>query len=118
MHLFNTHNKRRYIKPVLSALIFAGIIALMWFGLGEAQDRSGGEQSKLLKDALRRASASCYAIEGRYPPSLDYILDHYGVVVNDDKFVVTYSAFAENIMPTIIVAERGKEGIHGDDDDI
>ena len=116
MHLFSINRKSQYIKPVLSVLVFIGIVALMWGGLSETEQRGGVEQARLLKDALRRASASCYANEGRYPPTLDYILQNYGVVVNEDKFVVTYSAFAQNIMPTINVVERGKESNNGDDD--
>ena len=116
MHLFKVNPIKRYIQPVLSVLLFVAIVAVISFGMTNIQQRGGAQQAKLLKDALCRASVSCYAVEGRYPPTLEYIKDNYGVVVNDDKFIVRYVAFAENIMPTIRVLERGKEAVDVDDD--
>lgn len=109
MHLFKIYTKRRFVGPVLSALIFIAIVALIWVALTNTQQRGSAEQAQLLKDTLRRASVSCYAVEGRYPPSLQYLVDNYGVLINDDKYIVRYSAFGENIMPTIRVLEVGKE---------
>ncbi len=114
MHLFKVNSFRRYIRPTLSLLLFVAVVAGIWFGLTSVQTRSGAQQTKLLKDALRRAAVSCYAVEGRYPPTLEYIKENYGVVVNDERFIVRYIAFAENIMPTIRVLELGKEAVDDD----
>lgn len=116
MHLTKGNPIKRFIQPVLSVLVFAAIIAAISIGLSGMQERGGAQQTKLLKDALRKAAVSCYAVEGRYPPTLDYLTDNYGVVVNQDKFIVRYVAFAENIMPTIRVLELGKEVVDVDDD--
>ena len=115
MHLFSK-SKRRYVGPVLSIVLFLAVILAAWMALGNTQDRSSGEQSKFLKDALRRAAVTCYAIEGRYPPTLEYVVANYGVVINKDRFIVKYSAFAENIMPSIRVLELGKEAADESDD--
>ena len=32
--------------------------------------------------------------------------EHYGVVVNDDDYVVSYESFADNVMPTVVVTPR------------
>ena len=53
--------------------------------------------------AIRRASVQCYAIEGRYPPSVEYLEEHYGIVVDSDKYAVFYDGFASNLMPDITV---------------
>lgn len=116
MHLSKVNPLKRYIQPMLSVLLFAAIVAVISLGMSNIQERGGKQQTKLLTDALRRASVSCYAVEGRYPPTLEYIKDNYGVVVNDDRFIVRYVAFAENIMPTIRVLERGKEAVDVNDD--
>ena len=115
MQLTKNNTKKRFIAPAVSALLFIAVLAAAWFALGNTQDRSGGEQSKFLKDALRRAAVTCYAIEGRYPPTLDYVVANYGVVINESRFLVKYSAFAENIMPSIRVLELGKEATDADD---
>ena len=48
----------------------------------------------------------CYAVEGSYPASLDYLEENYGLLVNHDRFIVTYEAFASNLMPQVNVLER------------
>ena len=53
--------------------------------------------------ALRRGCVACYAAEGVYPPNLDYLKEHYGVQVDDARYVVIYSVFADNLMPDITV---------------
>ena len=45
----------------------------------------------------------CYAIEGRYPPSVDYLEENYGILIDRDKYDVFYSGFASNFMPDITV---------------
>ena len=37
------------------------------------------EQRALLEDAITRALVTCYAVEGRYPSSLSYLEENYGV---------------------------------------
>ena len=49
---------------------------------------------------------ACYAAEGIYPPDLDYLKDHYGVQVDEERYTVFYSVFAENLMPDITVLEN------------
>lgn len=62
-----------------------------------------------LRDAIRRASVQCYAIEGRYPPSVEYLEDHYGIVIDRDRYYVFYDGWASNVMPDITVLPAAKE---------
>ena len=41
-----------------------------------------------------------------YPPSLDYLADNYGVVVDREHYIVHYDVFASNIMPDIRVVPK------------
>ena len=43
------------------------------------------------------------AIEGRYPPSVEYLEENYGILIDRDKYDVFYSGFASNFMPDITV---------------
>ena len=43
----------------------------------------------------------CYAIEGRYPPSVEYLEENYAVQINRKKYNVFYDGFASNVMPEI-----------------
>ena len=56
--------------------------------------------------AVLQAAVQCYAVEGSYPASLDYLEENYGLLVNHDRFIVTYEAFASNLMPQVNVLER------------
>ena len=69
--------------------------------------RPGTGKSTLLKKvcaaALRRGCVSCYATEGVYPPTLEYLQEHYGVQIDRRRYKVYYEVFAENLMPNITV---------------
>ncbi len=69
---------------------------------------SGREAENLqqLEEALRRGCVACYASEGVYPPSLDYLEEHYGVQIDRGRYIVHYDIFAENLMPDIKVMEN------------
>ena len=41
-----------------------------------------------------------------YPPTVDYLQEHYGVQIDQDRYTVRYSVFAENRMPDITVLEN------------
>ena len=57
--------------------------------------------------AVKNAVLTCYAVEGTYPESLEYLREHYKLAYNTERFVVEYDAFASNVMPEIVVRERG-----------
>lgn len=52
---------------------------------------------------MTRASVQCYAIEGRYPPSVEYLEENYGVRIDRDRYNVFYNGFASNVMPEIVI---------------
>ncbi len=60
-----------------------------------------------METALRRAAVACYATEGIYPPNLDYLTDRYGIQIDENRYLVHYEIFADNLMPDITVL--GKE---------
>lgn len=41
--------------------------------------------------------------EGTYPPDLDYLKERYGLQIDEDEYIVRYSAVAQNLMPDIYV---------------
>lgn len=98
--------RKRILGPVLAAAM--AISLLLWFfsavgQLGSGQAREGKLQ---LETALRRAAAACYAAEGIYPPTVDYLTEHYGVQINKELYTVFYEVFADNLMPQITVVEK------------
>lgn len=66
-------------------------------------EKTGEEKLNALTEAVRRASVQCYAIEGRYPPSVEYLEEHYGISIDREKYYVFYDGWASNIMPEITI---------------
>ena len=62
---------------------------------------------QVVESNIRKAAISCYAIEGAYPQTMDYLEDHYGLQFDHDKYVVEYDIIGSNVMPWIAVAEKG-----------
>ncbi len=100
-------------KDWKSVLISAAVLsaAVVWFalsvfGLNSSRTKLGAEQ---LETAIRQGAVACYSIEGRYPPSLEYLCENYGIVVDGKNYTVFYDAFGENIMPSIRVVVNGYE---------
>ena len=60
-----------------------------------------------MRSAVRRAAVTCYAVEGAYPTTLEYLKKHYGLVYDEENYFVFYNAFASNILPELIVTEKG-----------
>lgn len=94
------HSIYSYLLPVFS--LFIGL-CLLFVGAVKVKERTSADQLNVLTDAIRRSSIQCYAIEGRYPPSVEYLEEHYGLSVDHDRYHVFYSGWASNIMPDITV---------------
>lgn len=104
--------KRRFeSRGVLSAVLTLGVAAaaLVWFFISlSGASRGGTEAGRMAaENAVKRAVLTCYALEGAYPESYDYLSENYGISVNTDRYIVHYEIFASNIMPDIAVIDRG-----------
>jgi len=93
---------RSAIVPVLFTLAVMGMIV---FGLRQTEESSRAEGLRILEDSIRRAVVICYAVEGRYPASREYIEENYGIFIDRTSYVVHYSIFAPNLLPDITVIE-------------
>ena len=87
---------------VFFVLIYGGIS--LFRGVGTA---SSAAQTELVQNAVRRAVVTCYAVEGAYPSTLDYLKRNYGLIYDEENYFVYYNAFASNILPEIRVTEKG-----------
>ena len=93
----------RYAFSVLLLLLTLGIVL---GSMPSVVENARAERLNMAEETLRRAVVSCYALEGRYPPDIAYLRQHYGVQISETDYIVHYEIFAENIMPEITVLER------------
>lgn len=101
--------KRSFSLPlahVISVLLVIAVLALVVTGVRQAGKAQEDEALRTLDESIRRAAVSCYAIEGSYPESVDYLEENYGVYIDENKYIVHYSIFASNIMPDITVIKK------------
>jgi len=98
-----SHFKGGFGGLVFSLLVFAALLCFLVLAVGDADKNSDQKQMEFLSQALRRAAVSCYAIEGRYPATVQYMEDHYGVVIDHNKFIVDYDISFSNQVPVINV---------------
>jgi uncharacterized protein YpmS len=90
---------------ILVLLLCTAVIIVLWFTetLSANQEE---EQLRVSERAILRASIQCYALEGSYAPSLDYLIENYPVTINENKYVYHYQVYGENIMPEIKVFHK------------
>ncbi len=97
-------NRRDLVK--LAAIAAVLILAVVLVNrIGTAHESA---ETEIVRSAVRNAALTCYAVEGAYPDSVEYLRENYRLAYDEERYLVTYDAFASNMIPDIYVTERGK----------
>lgn len=96
-----------YRKFVLSVCAFILIVVIFYQGISSLSSDMTRRQKDSLEKALNRNITYCYAVEGTYPESLDYLTRHYGLTYDEDRFFVDYKINGANIWPEVTIIEKG-----------
>lgn len=99
-------NPLSFVPRLISLLpLLTGILILILFlrGIQSVSDTTAAKQQESLETALSRSIAQCYAVEGMYPPSLNYLREHYGLTYDESKFLIDYQSIGSNLMPEVVV---------------
>lgn len=108
--MFHDHPQKSLRFRLITAVIAGLLAAACLFGgvqLYGLVTRDMDEQAAAaLRQAVVDAAVQCYAVEGKYPESLDKLEEEYGVQINHARFIVTYEVFASNQLPDITVLEK------------
>ena len=94
------------LKGVLLPVAVVAVLVFFATALNSLDSGREAENLEQLEEALRRGCVACYAVEGVYPPDLDYLEEHYGIQIDRERYFVHYDVFAENLMPDIKVMEN------------
>lgn len=92
---------------LFQVLVFLSIIVVFLYGFQSTDQGLNKEDTQRAKEAIRKAAIECYSIEGAYPENLDYLKTHYGLIIQEDKYLIRYHFIASNIMPDTDVFWRG-----------
>ena len=95
-------------RDIGAILIFVVLIIAFIFLVNTITTRGDGRELEIVRDAVKNAALTCYAVEGMYPDDLTYLREHYNLSYNEERYIVYYNPLASNLMPSIKVVERGK----------
>ena len=101
-----TGRKRAVVRMIILLLITVAVIAGVWLGADSTKQRLTQKGLETTQQNLRRGAVACSALEGRYPQSLQYLMDNYNITVDESRYQVSYSIFASNLMPDITVTVK------------
>ena len=108
MQFGSSLKRRRKWKGALSAALLICVAAIFLILLSSFGQTTLERQQESLTDAIHRDIVQCYALEGVYPPSLEYLQEHYGLTWDPETFFVDYEPIGSNLYPDVTVMIRGK----------
>ena len=94
-------------RDMLAIAVFVLFLAAVAAAVGFVTGRGSAKETQIVRDAVRQAAMTCYAVEGSYPDSVTYLRENYGLAYDESRYLVIYDAFASNLMPDIRVLETG-----------
>lgn len=102
--------KNKKIPAAVIVLAAVAAAALLWvlssFAMRISVRDLSEESAAAIRDAIRRSALQCYAVEGIYPPTLEYLEENYGLQVNTRDYYIRYDIFASNIAPEVTVVGK------------
>ncbi len=101
-----TKGNRVSLREILMLLALAAVLVVAVRFVARMGDVQQEGQTEFVTRAVRRAALTCYAVEGAYPDDISYLREQYGLAFDEDRYAVTYDAFASNQLPEIYVTER------------
>lgn len=108
MRRFETEKKNSYFRNIIiSIVVFLIIFLCFWLAVSSVSARTAEQEQQTLETALSRGIAQCYAMEGYYPESLDYLKENYGLTYDEERFFIDYQPIGANILPDVTIIRKG-----------
>jgi len=109
MKRFKKKSGLKFKSIYIGILIFLGFMLIFMIGVQIMDKGNDDRQEQALCNALERDIMHCYALEGFYPPSLEYIEQHYGLTYDKSSYIVDYQPVGNNIYPNFSIIKRGTD---------
>jgi competence protein ComGC len=93
------------ISRLLVMVIMFALVGYLFYEMIRMDKENTEKQAGKIEEILNNAVIQCYALEGSYPPNVEY-LQNYGVILNERKYIYRYEFFFENVGPNITVIAR------------
>jgi len=96
--------KKKINLPLISCVV---VLTLFIIAVQGISGSSYFDERAALESALEKDIIHCYALEGFYPPSIEYMESNYGLTYNHDRFIIDYKRMGSNVRPAYIIIDRG-----------
>ena len=99
---------KKFKISALAASVVCFLLAIVLI-LGSVRTlRESGirQQRQALEEALSKSLLLCYSLEGRYPDTIEELLERYPLAYDRDRFVIDYRLQGGNILPDITILEK------------
>ena len=108
--VFRAKKTSETIKVVSFVAVVVAAVILVYIGLGNLGSTQEDKQIQIAQDAIIKAAVQCYALESQFPPSLQYLVDNYGLTLDKSKYVYHYRVIGSNMVPEIKVFPIAQSG--------
>ena len=109
MNRFFHEKSHSWLKQGLAVLLFLCIFLVFTYGLSGISKKTAAEETKNLHRSISRGISHCYATNGFYPESLEYLKENYHISYDTDKYFVDYQVLGKNIFPDVTIIEKQEE---------
>lgn len=107
MKLRRENKSASAIKTLCIALVILVVVfAVTITAISSVQSSRKAENAEIIETGVRRAAMECYANEGFFPESIDYLIENYHLYTDIEHCIIHYSAISSNIMPEIKVIAK------------
>lgn len=96
------------MKNALKILLVIVILMVTVYAFNSTSSYSSKEDLQRISETISQLSLKCYSIEGKYPKDINYLKEHYGLLLNDEEYQVIYYYEGENLEPQIEVFKKEK----------
>lgn len=112
MNRFQKNRKKAPVKLLFSIAFICLIFYIFISGVSSVSDSAKQKEAESLKNTIMQSIVQCYAIEGFYPESLEYLKENYGISYNEDDYVIAYETVGSNLMPSVsVIPLKNKEDL-------
>ena len=98
-------NKKSYMTT-LSVICITATLFLFANAVDSIGTANDVEQAEILEQALTRTVTACYALEGAYPPNVNYLVENYGLTYDSEEYFIDYQYIGANLRPDVTIIKK------------
>lgn len=104
---FYVKKEKKMFLSFIPAILAIVVLVFFAISMEKINQSSRTEQAEILETAVFRTITECYALEGSYPPNIDYLVTNYGLTYESDDFFIDYKYIGANLRPDVTIIQRG-----------